>query len=133
MEVELTLTTPALLFPAISLLMLAYTNRFIVLAQLVRDLHREYTKQPNPALEGQINNLRSRIVIIKNMQIYGALSFFFCVACMFLIFSKSMFFAHVTFGGSLLLLLVSLALLVQELHLSINALNIQLDDFNNKE
>ena len=81
MEVELTLTTPALLFPAISLLMLAYTNRFIVLAQLVRDLHREYTKQPNPALEGQINNLRSRIVIIKNMQIYGALSFFFCVAC----------------------------------------------------
>jgi len=88
------LTTPALLFPAISLLMLAYTNRFVVLAQLIRELYAKYKENPDEVTKGQLYNLKRRIVIIKNMQIFGALSFFFCVTCMFLIFFQS----HV-FGG----------------------------------
>lgn len=126
------LTTPALLFPAISLLMLAYTNRFITLARLVRELHAEYQQKPNENLAGQIYNLKIRIAIIKYMQIFGALSFFFCVVSMFLIFAGSGVLANYVFGLSLLLLLVSLAMLIHELHLSINALNIQLKDFDKK-
>ncbi|ABR46993.1 conserved hypothetical protein [Alkaliphilus metalliredigens QYMF] len=126
---ELTLTTPALLFPAISLLMLAYTNRFIVLAQLARDLYTEYRKEPNIILSQQINNLRRRIKIIRSMQLFGALSFFFCVMSMFLIFAGTMILAHITFGLSLILLLASLGFLLAELQISINALDIQLKDF----
>lgn len=126
---ELTLTTPALLFPAISLLMLAYTNRFIVLAQLIRELYAKYKENPDGATKGQLYNLKRRIVIIKNMQIFGALSFFFCVMCIFLIFFEFMFLADIMFGISLVLLLISLGLLVYELQISVNALNIQLEDF----
>lgn len=126
---ELSLTTPALLFPAISLLMLAYTNRFIVLAQLIRDLYSKYKQEPDIVLKDQIKNLRSRLKIIRNMQIFGALSFFFCVMSMFLIYAGSIFFANIVFGFSLLLLLTSLGFLVIELQISVNALNIQLKDF----
>lgn len=122
------LTTPALLFPAISLLMLAYTNRFITLAQLARDLHAEYKENANATIVRQIANLRTRIILIKYMQIFGALSFFFCVACMFLLFAGSDMIANVIFGLSLILLLISLGLLILELHISINALTIQLED-----
>ncbi|HOQ37472.1 MAG TPA: DUF2721 domain-containing protein [Acetivibrio sp.] len=123
------LTTPALLFPAISLLMLAYTNRFMVLAQLIRDLYAKYKENPDEVTKGQLHNLKKRIVIIKNMQIFGGLSFFFCVTCMFLLFFNFLILADIVFGISLLLLLVSLALLVYELQISVNALNIQLKDF----
>lgn len=123
------LTTPALLFPAISLLMLAYTSRFITLANLVRALHSKYQENPEDKYAGQIFNLQKRLAIIKNMQIFGALSFFFCVVSMFLIFAGFGVFANYIFGFSLLLLLASLGLLVYELHLSIHAINIQLTGF----
>ncbi|MDF2614390.1 MAG: hypothetical protein K0S71_2176 [Clostridia bacterium] len=126
---ELSLTTPALLFPAISLLMLAYTNRFVVLAQLIRDLYTKYKKEPDIVLKDQIKNLQLRLKIIRNMQIFGALSFFFCVMSMFLIYAGSIFIADIVFGLSLILLLGSLGLLVMEVQISIHALNIQLKDF----
>ncbi|AHM56359.1 hypothetical protein EAL2_c10610 [Peptoclostridium acidaminophilum DSM 3953] len=128
---ELTLTTPALLFPAISLLMLAYTSRFLVLAQLVRELHSKYSSElenADQAIVAQICNLRKRLHIIKYMQIFGALSFFFCVVCMFLVFMENIVFADYVFGLSLVLLLLSLALLVAELQISVKALDIQLSD-----
>lgn len=127
------LTTPALLFPAISLLMLAYTNRFVVLADLMRKLYYEYQENPLEGLAAQINNLQVRISLIKYMQICGALSFFFCVVCMFLLFAGSSILANISFAIALLLLLGSLALLVRELQLSIDALEVHLTDFNHPE
>lgn len=124
------LTTPALLFPAISLLMLAYTNRFIVLADLMRKLYAEYQEEPDQGVAKQIVNLQVRISLIKYMQICGALSFFFCVTCMFLLFAGSTILANISFAVALLLLLASLALLVRELQLSIDALDVHLSDFN---
>jgi Protein of unknown function (DUF2721). len=50
---EINLTTPALLFPAISLLLLAYTSRFLALAALMRELHVRYKTQPDPRIKGQ--------------------------------------------------------------------------------
>ena len=130
---ELTLTTPALLFPAISLLMLAYTNRFVVLAQLIRELHTKYRQAPDTILSEQIDNLRSRMKIIRNMQVFGALSFFFCVMSMILMYTRTIFLGHIVFGLSLVLLLISLGFLILELQVSINALNIQLQDFDKKD
>jgi len=130
---KLTLTTPALLFPAISLLLLAYTNRFLVLAQLVRELHSKYIKNPDQLLLGQIDNLRRRISIIKDMQFLGVSSFFLCVLCMMLIFFDKVFIAEITFGISLLFLMASLGLSIQEIQISVDALNLHLCDLENEK
>lgn len=125
---ELTLTTPALLFPAISLLLLAYTNRFLTLANLIRELHRSYKNSPEEIIFAQILNLRYRVILIRNMQIFGVGSFFGCVLCMLLIFTGYELIGKYVFAASLLALLVSLALSLRELQVSVDALNVRLSD-----
>ena len=127
---ELSLTTPALLFPAISLLLLAYTNRFLALAVLTRELHTRYRTQPDPMVKAQLVNLRYRIVIIRNMQICGVGSFFLCVLCMFVLFAGQITLGQWVFGASLVLLLISLALSLREIQVSIDALNLQFKDLD---
>ncbi len=130
---DFSLTTPALLFPAISLLLLAYTNRFLTLAALIRDLYSRYKSQPDRKIIGQLHNLRYRIVIIRNMQILGVSSFFLCVLCMFLLFAGLATFGKIVFGLSLFLLLGSLALSLRELQVSIDALLLQIQDIDELE
>jgi hypothetical protein len=125
---ELTLTTPALLFPAISLLLLAYTNRFLTLAGLIRELYARYKTDPDPKIIGQLANLRYRIVIIRNMQAFGVSSFFLCVLCMFVLFAGQPALGKWIFGLSLVLLLVSLGLSLREIQVSIDALTLQIED-----
>ena len=125
---ELTLTTPALLFPAISLLLLAYTNRFLAIAALIRQLHGQYNNHPDSRIKGQIENLRKRVILTRNMQSLGILSLFLCVLCMFLLFADEYELGKWVFGVSLLLLLASLGLSVREIQISINALSLQLSD-----
>jgi len=130
MIMELTLTTPALLFPAISLLLLAYTNRFLSLAALMRDLHTRYRTEPEARIKDQLRNLRYRIRLIRNMQVCGVASFFCCVLCMFLLFAGQMLVGKWVFGASLLLLLVSLGLSLREIQVSIDALSLQIADID---
>lgn len=130
---ELTLTTPALLFPAISLLLLAYTNRFLTLAALTRDLYARYRAEPDTRVKGQLINLRYRIGIIRNMQIFGVSSFFGCVLCMFLLFAGFQTIGTWMFGVSLVLLLISLGLSLRELIVSIDALMLQISDLDEIE
>ena len=125
---EFTLTTPGLLFSAISLLLLAYTNRFLSIASLIRSLHDKYLDEKNVALLSQIDNLRKRVFLIKLMQVVGVLSLFLCVLCMFLIFENKIVLGKITFGVALVLLLVSLAISIYEIFISANALNVQLED-----
>ena len=80
---KIDLTTPALLFPAISLLLLAYTNRFLTLANLIRDLHAKYKQSRDQLIPGQIANLRYRMVLIRNMRAFGVSSLLLCVLSMF--------------------------------------------------
>lgn len=127
---DFTIQTPTLLFSAISLLMLAYTNRFVVIAGLIRDLYAKYQEQPNDIIKGQLLNLRKRMKIIRNMQVFGALSFFFSVLSLMTIFIDLVLFAEILFGISLVMMLVSLLLLIMELNISVHALNIQLKDFD---
>jgi hypothetical protein len=130
---ELNLTTPALLFPAISLLLLAYTNRFLTLANLIRGLHSKYKQEPDLTILGQIKNLRLRVVLIRNMQAMGVLSLLLCVVCMFLLFAQEVQIGRIVFGISLILLIVSLAISVFEIQISIRALEIQLSDMEVKK
>ena len=127
---DFTIQTPTLLLSAISLLMLAYTNRFVVIAGLIRDLYAKYQEQPDDIIKGQLLNLRKRMKIIRNMQVFGALSFFFSVLSLMTIFIDLVLVAEILFGISLVMMLVSLLLLIMELNISVHALNIQLKDFD---
>ena len=128
---EITLTTPALLFPAISMLLLAYTNRFIALASLIRNLKEQYTRTQNSLLVGQISNLRERLFLIRNMQALGIASMFLCVLCMFVLFAENQTAGKYLFGVSLFLLLASLGLSFREIQISVNALTLELSDLEN--
>ena len=126
---DITFNTPALLFPAISLIMLAYTNRFLALANLVRTLHGEYLKSDKQSvLSGQIKNLRYRLRLIKNMQALGIVSFLCCIICMYFIYLNNKTGADVLFALSLIFFLWSLMLSLFEIQLSTKALEIQLGD-----
>ncbi|GGX94081.1 DUF2721 domain-containing protein [Vogesella alkaliphila] len=124
----LNLTTPALLFPAISLLLLAYTNRYLALASIIRNLYDDYQQTPSDKLVRQIGNLRRRIALIKWMQSMGVGSLFLCVVAMFQIYTGWPQAAQITFGTSLLLLISSLGMSLLELRMSTDALNILLSD-----
>ena len=125
---EIDLTTPALLFPAVSLLLLAYTNRFLALASLIRSLHEANRLKPQQVLIGQIDNLRRRVLLIKNMQALGVLSLFLCVLCMFVLFAGEIVLGKIIFGFSLVLLMASLALSIHEIQISVKALHLHLSD-----
>jgi hypothetical protein len=129
---DFNLQTPTLLFSAISLLMLAYTNRFVVIANLIRELYAQHIKEPTDITYDQLANLRKRMRIIRNMQIFGGVSFFFSVLSLLLLFASLDFIAKIAFGTSIIMLLVSLMLLLMELQISVHALNIQLKDFDSK-
>ena len=125
---ELTLTTPALLFSAISLIMLAYTNRFLAYAAVIRNLHDKYLEKMDESLIEQIKNLKLRLNLTRWMQIFGISSLLLCVLTMFLIYIDYHVLAVWIFGIALLLLILSLALLVREIQISIRALSLHLSD-----
>jgi hypothetical protein len=129
---EITLTTPALLFPAISLLLVAYTNRFLALGSRIRSLHAQYKTTPDSLLEGQIVILKKRVVLIRNMQFLGVGSLFLCVLCMFLLFGGKPLLGKIVFGTSLLFMLGSLGISLREILISMQALNLELSDMEKR-
>ena len=128
---ELTLTTPALLFSAISLIMMAYTNRFIAYAAIIRNLHDKYLLKKDERLIKQIKNLKQRLYLTRAMQITGISSLLLCVLTMFLIFIEQHVVAVYVFGVALILLIVSLALLIKEIQISVEALEHHISDIEN--
>ncbi|MEJ6674059.1 MAG: DUF2721 domain-containing protein [Polaribacter sp.] len=125
---QLTLTTPALLFSAISLIMLAYTNRFLAYAAVIRNLHDKYLEKKQTSLLRQIKNLKLRLNLTRWMQIFGISSLLFCVLTMFLIYVGQQMIAVYTFGFALILLIISLALLIKEIQISAQALQYHIAD-----
>ncbi len=125
---QISINTPALLFPAITLMMLAYTNRFLALATLIRNLHAKYKQisEDRDVIKAQIANLNRRLVLVKQMQATGIISFFFCVLSMLLIYLSKEVWAVSVFGLSMLSLLASLALSLNEIFISTKALEIEL-------
>ena len=125
---ELTLTTPALLFSAVSLILLAYTNRFLSYAQLVRTLKEQHLQHPSKVTRAQIDNLRRRLHLTRTMQALGVSSLFLCVVTMFLIYVGWILLSAYVFGAALLLLIASLGVSLWEIQISVRALDIHLKD-----
>lgn len=128
---QLTLTTPALLFSAISLIMLAYTNRFLAYAAVVRNLHDKYLQKKDKTLIKQIENLKKRLYLTRAMQIFGISSLLLCVLTMFLIYIQQHTIAVWVFGVALILLILSLAFLIREIQISVKALEHHISDIEN--
>lgn len=122
----LSLTTPALLFPTVSLLLLAYTNRFLTLATIIRNLNDRFHESGEKNLLAQIENLRTRVYLIRNMQILGVLSLLMCVISMFALFAGWPEGGKWSFGAALVLMIVSLGVSLRELQISVGALDLLL-------
>lgn len=125
---QLTLTTPALLFSAISLIMLAYTNRFLAYAATIRTLHDKYIQNKDSVLIAQIENIKKRLYLTRSMQILGISSLLLCVLTMFLIYIDQQYIAVWAFGLALILLILSLAYLIVEIQISVKALEHHISD-----
>lgn len=136
---DITINTPALFFPAISLVMLAYTNRFLALASVVRNLHNQYNEgqynegDKKQKILGQIRNLKYRLRLVKNMQAFGVLSFLSCIFSMYFIYIDQMLWANVMFGLAMLVFIVSLIMSLVEIQLSTKALELELSDMEGLE
>ncbi len=130
---HLPLSTPSLLFPAISLLMLAYTNRFLGLASVVRALHSAWQTSHEPVLWEQIVSLRKRIQIIKQMQVAGVLSLMTCIVSTSLLLFDLQLGGFLSFVASLVLMLLSLGLALREVQMSGRALDLLLQDVKCRE
>jgi hypothetical protein len=130
---DINLTTPALLFPTVSLLMLAYTNRFLTLATIIRNLYDRYNSEKNQNLLGQIANLRFRVYLIRNMQIFGVLSLLMCVVSMFTLFAGWVSAGQWSFAIALILMIVSMLISLRELFISVGALDLLLTDLEEHE
>jgi hypothetical protein len=122
------LTTPALLFPAISLLLAAFTNRFLSTAAVIRQLHAKYQTGDKDVVTRQIANLRTRIILIKRMQTMAVIGFILCALSMFLVFIKIDLAAQIVFGGSLSMLVISLLMSLYEIVISTEAIEIEMED-----
>ena len=129
----LDLTTPSLLFSAISLILLAYTNRFLSYASVVRALKEKHQQTHDPKDIAQIANLRKRLYLTRSMQILGILSLLLCVIAMFFIYVSWQVFAAWIFGIALLLLAASCCVCIWEINISVKALEIHLEDISSKE
>jgi hypothetical protein len=125
---ELTLTTPALLFPTVSLVLLAYTNRFLAVAALIRKLAAQYKDDHNENVADQIKSLKLRVRLIRDMQMLSIFALLLSVVCMFSLFIGEIVLAKYVFSASLLSLMISLGMSLREIMISTHALAIQLKD-----
>lgn len=122
------ISTPALLFPAISLLMLAFTNRFLGLSSVIRQLHKTHSESPKPVYLREIESMRKRLRLIRDMQSWGVVALFLCTSCMFLLFWEIQGAGEAAFAASMLCMLISLGLSFVEIRMSIRALDYHLLD-----
>jgi hypothetical protein len=131
---ELSVNIPALLFPAISLIMLAYTNRFLALSNRVRMLHDKYQLiEQKHIIFGQIKNLKYRIKLIQNMQTYGVATLLLSILSMFFIFIEYQGVAKFIFALSLITFSISIFLSLIEIRLSTRAIELELSDMEGLE
>jgi uncharacterized protein YqhQ len=129
---EFSISTPALLFSAISLLMLAYTNRFLAIANLTRESVKAYKENPTENTLKQIKHFKIRLRLIKYTQVFGVVSFLFCIICMFLIMLSKVIVAEVLFSISLITMATSLTMSLVEVLISISGLNLELEKIEEK-
>ena len=129
---NLPIETPALLFSPTSLILLAYTNRFLTIAQIIRSLKKSYDQEENKTILLEIKNLNLRLTLIRYMQLFGVMCLFLSVFAMLLLFLSQSLIGIYLFGLSLLSLLISLGLSFWEISISVKALRLHLSDLYEK-
>ncbi|MFT5700657.1 MAG: hypothetical protein ACI8ZB_003538 [Desulforhopalus sp.] len=129
---DITITTPALLFPAVTFLLVAYTSRFLAINARIRNLYERYQEKSDEVIIAQIISLKKRVVLIRNMQACGVAGLFLCVFCMLMLFGGWVQLGKIFFTGSLLLLLASLGISLVEIFISVDAISIELRDFEKR-
>mgnify|MGYP001413870037 CR=1 FL=1 len=127
---QIHIETPALLFSATSLILLAYTNRFLTIAQIVRGLKQTYHHTKTKSILLELKNLNLRLSLIRAMQLFGVMSLFLSVFAMLFIFLQLQFLGVLLFGISLFSLMISLGISFWEITISIHALRLHLSDLN---
>lgn len=127
MTQSLDYSAAGLLFPAISLLMLAYTNRFLGLAAVVRSLVSQYRHHPQHHIQEQVYNLKQRILLLRHAQVLGVLSLTACTACLLFLLLNYQILANILFGIAVVLMLVSLMTSLVEIYLSVRAITLELE------
>jgi hypothetical protein len=133
LHMTLHIETPALLFSATSLILLAYTNRFLTIAQIIRKLKKTYDEEESKSVLLEIKNLNLRLTLIRYMQMFGVLCLFLSVLAMLLLFMELQTSSIYLFGLSLLALLISLGISFWEISISIDALRLHLSDLTEKK
>jgi len=131
-KMQISVTTPALLFPAISLFMLAFTNRFLSLGGRIRSLHDQYRREKDDSIRKQIENLRIRVHMIRRMQGFGVMSMLSCIFAMVCLFQDWVIPGQTLFAASLIFLIISLGISFLEIRISVHALDILLQDIEKK-
>lgn len=126
----ISIETPALLFSATSLILLAFTNRFLTIAQIVRGLKQSYHHTKTKSILLELKNLNLRLSLIRAMQLFGVMSLFLSVFAMLFIFLQLPFWGVLLFGVSLFSLMISLGISFWEITISIHALRLHLSDLN---
>ena len=127
---EITLTTPAILFSTVSLLYVAYTTRFVAISNLIRTLKARFQEDHEDAVLQQISNLRIRVLLIRNMQLSGIISLILSAVSMVFIYVGEQNIGFVFFGLSLLFLIYSMLLAAREIWISVESLNIELNSIH---
>jgi Protein of unknown function (DUF2721) len=131
--VKLDIDTPALVFPAVSFLLLAYTNRYLAIADLARRLLREYEETRAHHLVAQISVLRRRIGLIRLMQTFVMMALLLGVVCMFTLYADLPALSKTVFGFMLVAVVASILVGLVEVQLSTNALDVQLSSVGRDE
>lgn len=132
---EITLTTPAILFSTVSLLYVAYTTRFVAISNLIRTLKARFEEEREADVLQQIKNLRTRVLLIRNMQLTGIISLILSAFSMVFIYIGNQNAGFIIFGLSLVFLIYSMLLAAREILISVHSLNIELNSIQelNKE
>ncbi len=128
----LTLTAPSVVFGAISLIFLAYTNRYLTLATVIRKLHATWRQTRDETLKSQITVLRERVTLITCIQISGLVSLFLAILSIIAILSGSQPWAAILFFFSLALMIVFIIIALIEVCKSAQALDIELDKWQDE-
>ena len=129
---EFTLTTPAVLFPAMSLLILAYMNKFLAITTLIRKLKDKFMEKEDENILAQLMNLRRRMIIIRNMQWLAVFALFLCVLSMYFIFENQLVTAKLLFSAGMVFVMCSLFLSLREIHLSVVSIGLELKDMEHR-
>ena len=125
---------PAILFPAIPLMMVNFGNRYSSLSTLIRKIHDELINKKTSTNDrsairylAQIKILRQRLVLNRLMQTTASLSFLVNLMSIFFAFKYQEYFIN-TFLFAVLLFSVSIIIYIYELQIAVQALDKHLED-----